>query len=265
MRTCVSIFWLLSMASLYAQGDSLTLFKSIPIQAELFSTDPVGNLYIVEDENQIIKYSPSGDSLGIFNEIRTGRVTQIDASNPLRILVFYSDYGQISILDNMMSLKNTLNLKRIGLYNVPCIANSLDGNIWVFDPNGQLLKIDEELNVRFEMPLRNIIEANLSPCYMREYNRQLYMLDSLEGIYRFDRYGFYMNRYNFFPKEIQLIDNYIIYEQGGFMHSYQARTIISQKIAIPQPESIRMARLERDQVYVLRDERLDIYKLHVEP
>jgi len=124
--------------------DSLIFVKQIHIQSTQFTTDPVGNVYIVKGNNTLLKYNAKGDSIGFFNEIKKGKITQVDASNPLRILIFLADYGNVLMLDNLLTLKNTLKLNSLGIINATCIANSADGSIWAYDPSGMLMKINNK-------------------------------------------------------------------------------------------------------------------------
>ncbi len=250
---------LCSIFNLYAQENLIVLKNKIELEAEYFTTDPIGNVYLVKHDNYILKLNAQGDSLGVYNDVRKGKITQIDASNPLRVLVFYGQYGQITILDNMLSAKNQLDLKRIGLFNVPCIANSADANIWIFDPAGNLLKIDEQLNIRFTTPIRNVLDYNINPNLMLESNRELYMCDTAEGIIKFDRFGFYVTRYNFFPKELQVINNNLVYRKDSALTSYNVRALTDSKIILPKHENIVQVRFNRNQLYVLRKKSLSIY------
>lgn len=249
--------WFVSTAAF-----ELTLKKSIPLTDGYFTTDPIGNIYLVKDKNFIVKYNAQGDSLGVFNDISSGAVTQIDATNPLRVLVFYSGFSKIKILDNLLSLKNELDLSRIGLFNIPAIANSMDGNIWVYDPSGNLLKIDEDLRINQSFQLRNILDFNVDPSHMVERDRTLYMTDAMHGILQFDRFGFYQTMYTFLTAECSVINHFIVYYQEGFLKSYDIKSLRASEIALPDPENIISSRLEKNQVYILRPNALDIYVLN---
>jgi hypothetical protein len=242
-----------------AEEFSLTHKKSIVLDNGYFTTDPIGNIYVVRDNNFIIKYNVQGDSLAVFNDISSGPVSSIDASNPLRVLVFYSGFSQIKILDNMLSLKNKLDLSQLGLFNIPAIANSMDGNIWVFDPAGNLLKIDDRLQIKHSYQLRNMIDDVVSASHLIERDRTLYMTDTSEGILQFDRYGFYRTTYRFKTAECNVLNNYIVYYQKGNLFSYNVKSLRASKMELPNPEDIVNARLEKNQVYILRSNQLDIY------
>ena len=131
MKTIFFYTFLLLLKTQLCSADSLVFLKTIPIEARLVSTDPVGNIYLVKENNTLLRLNDKGDSIGVFNEIKKGKISHIDASNPLRILLFFSDYNQLVVLNNMLTRKNVYQLNSIGLNNVSCIANSADGTIWL--------------------------------------------------------------------------------------------------------------------------------------
>mgnify|MGYP000853867271 CR=1 FL=1 len=257
-------FFTILFFSLYSKGfasDSLVLLRRVPISARLFSTDPIGNIYVIKGNNALVKYNPQGDSIGFFNEIKKGKIAQIDASNPLRILLFYNDFGNILVLDNVLSLKSTIKLNNLGLVNVPCIANSADGSAWLLDPSGMLLKINSKPEISFTTSLRNVLEKAIDPIYMLEYDRSLYVVDSTDGIYKFDQFGLYKTHYPFQTKELQLFNSYLVYYAAPFLISYNTLTLQENKILLPDVQNIIQARVERNLLYILRKDSLDIYSL----
>ncbi|MBP6456967.1 MAG: hypothetical protein KA275_09605, partial [Chitinophagaceae bacterium] len=91
-------------------NNKLELVKSIKMKADFISTDYLGNIYVVRNKNFIVKYNKNGDSISNFNVIQRGKISQIDATNPMKTLVYFANFSQILVLDNMLSLKNTINL-----------------------------------------------------------------------------------------------------------------------------------------------------------
>ncbi|HUR12081.1 MAG TPA: hypothetical protein VM012_11955, partial [Flavitalea sp.] len=84
-----------STASLQAQNaDSFRLVKTFVAEATDFSVDQLGNVYLLLTNGQLKKLSSTGDSLAVFNEVRRyGKVHSIDVSNPLKVLLYYKDFG----------------------------------------------------------------------------------------------------------------------------------------------------------------------------
>ncbi|MBK7689617.1 MAG: hypothetical protein IPJ31_00325 [Bacteroidetes bacterium] len=259
-----TFFFILLFLAIFSKvfaSDSLVLIKRVPLTARLFATDPIGNIYVITGNNALVKYNAKGDSIGFFNEIKKGKIVQLDASNPLRILLYYSDYGNILVLDNVLSLKSTIKLNSLGLVNVPCIANSADGSIWVSDPAGLLLKINNKPEINFTTSLRNVLEKAIDPLYMTEYDRSLYIVDSTEGIFKFDQFGLFKTRYPFHTRELQLFNSYLVYYEAPYLISFNTLTFQENKIMLPNVEDIKQVRVERNVLYILGNTSLDIYSL----
>ncbi len=254
-------FFLLPVAGF--STDSLVFVKSVHVSARLLSSDPLGNIYLVKENNTLLRLNSHGDSIGIFNEIKKGKISHIDATNPLRILLFFSDYNQIVVLNNMLTRKNVLSLNSIGLNNVTCMANSADGSIWLYDQaTASLLKIDEQLTILQQSNLRTISENPTNPMEMIEHDRSLFISDTLDGIRKFDQYGFYNTIYRIKTDNIQFFNSYLVYFVSPYIYSYNMQSFVEKKIAVPEPENILQLRVERDALYVLREHRVDIYALH---
>jgi hypothetical protein len=263
MKTNVMLMLFISVYSILNAQDSLSLVNFLPIQSSYFTTDPLGNLYVVKDNNALIRFNSNGDSTGFFNEIKKGRITSIDATNPMRTIVYYGEYGQILVLDQLLSKKSTMNLAQLGLFNIRCISNSADGKIWVYDvASGTLLKMDDNQTISFTSSLRNVLEQNIDPQMMVEQDRSLFMVDSLQGIKKFDQYGFYQTSYAFNATEIQYFNNFLVYYKKPFLYSYNTKTLSEQKIEVPNSADCLQVRLERNRLYIRRSATIDMYNLN---
>lgn len=243
-------------------GDSLRLIRSIPVKARLLSSDPVGNLYVVKDNNILLRYNSKGDSIGIFNEIKKGHITHIDATNPLRILLFLGDYNQVIALNNMLSQRYSLSLRSTGLLNVSCVANSADGRIWLYDPVAAvLMKVDDQLKVIQTTDLRAVSQNPNYPADMTEFDRNLFIADSVQGIMQFDQFGFYRTTFPINTRSIQLFNQYLVYYSPPFLHSYHMPSFREKVMTLPEPGNILQVRVERNALSVLRNDRLDLYEM----
>lgn len=255
------IFFLFIPCASFA-SDSLQLLKSIPIKSTLFTTDPTGNIYVVNQENALIRYSSTGDSNAVFQEIKKGHITQIDATNPMRILVFFADFGQIVILDKQLSVKSVLKLPALGFLNVPCIANSADGGIWLFDPIlGNLIKINEKPEILLTTSIRNILDKPLNPLFMVEQDRSLFVVDSIEGVKRFDLYGFFQSALDVKTTEVQFINAFLIYFKAPYLFSYHTLSFTEKTMKVPSSETALQVRIERNKLFIRRPDRLDLYSM----
>jgi hypothetical protein len=244
-------------------ADSLVLLKKIPMQSTVFTTDKEGNVYCAFKNNTVYRYNENGDSTGYFSTVRRGKVTQIDASNPMRLMLYYADVPQLVMLNRMMSPVNTIDLKQVNIYNCPSISNSADGLIWAYNTLlTELVKIDDTGKPTAKSyNLLQQFQTNIQPIYITEQERNLFVVDSVMGILKFDAFGNYLTTYHFEAKEIQFVNNQLVYYSKGQMISYNTKTITEQKVNLPSLPNIINARIERNRIYVLCEDGLYIYKL----
>src|SRR6188768_13067 len=92
----------------------------------LISSDKLGNCYAVL-ESEVIKLDPAGNKVNNFSRKDFGPISQLDARDPLRIHLFYRDFGMVRILDNQLGETTTLDLRTAGLIDPVVIANAVDG------------------------------------------------------------------------------------------------------------------------------------------
>src|ERR1700758_5875448 len=103
-RNTYKFFFFLSLLFFFSftADDNLKTIYTIRSKADFFTTDNFGNTYLIKAE-EIRKYTATGDLLKIYSNKNLGKITSVDASNSLRLLVFYKDFASIAILDDQLS------------------------------------------------------------------------------------------------------------------------------------------------------------------
>ena len=131
---------------LRAQDLSYKLVSFIKGDVVDFTVDNLDNVYVITSTDQLKKYNANGDSEAVFNNVRKfGKVSTIDVSNPLKVLLYYKDFTTIVILDRLLSIRNIIDLRKQNIFQVNAIGQSYDNNIWVYDEgNSKLKKIDDQ-------------------------------------------------------------------------------------------------------------------------
>lgn len=245
-------------------ADSLHVIKSIPMKGKLLTADELGNVYVVRAGNNLIRFTDAGDSSAFYRVIFNGNIEAIDATNPLRLILYYPDYSKVEVLDRMLALKNEINLTQMGLTHPPVVANSADGNLWVYDQfNAKLRKIDDQLQeIASSNDLRQQIGVVPQPVFMVEKERKLYICDTTEGIMVFDQYASYINTLSI-PnvKFLQVYGDQLIYRHDDSLLSYNLKSLRTNIILLPQPEPIINAVIARHNLYVLYNDRLVLYRM----
>ncbi len=242
------------------------LLYSVPVAASNFTTDNTGKLYLVKPDNSLVRYNEKGDSTAAYNELKNGRLTSIDALNPLKLVLYYGNFSRVVLLDRMMALKNSIDLRTLGITATTVVAASSDGNMWVFDNNNaRLKKMDEQLNVLFESnDLRQELSDVLQPVFMTEQDRKLYLCDTASGVFVFDRYGTYITTYPIKNcKQLQIFGDKMVYPLGESLVVYDMIGFKESRIPLPNNHDIRGVRVERGKLFIWRNQRVDIYALDI--
>jgi hypothetical protein len=175
-----------------AQKDSLVLLKKISVTATDFAVDPLGNCYFVTANDQLKKVNDRGDSLGVFNLTKKyGKLSYIDVSNPLKVLLFFKDYATLITIDRFMNVINTLDLRKRNIYQLKAVTTSYDNQLWFYDEqDAKIKKMNDNGQVTAEtVDLRQQLDELPSPEIITDREGLLYLYDSAKGVYVFDYYG----------------------------------------------------------------------------
>jgi hypothetical protein len=223
----------------YAQTkvlDSTIVFeKKMSELAEDLYVDALGHLYLINSQNQIKKLKANGDSLAVYNfSKRYGKPSLIDATYPLKTMLYYKEYSTIITVDRLLSVTNVIDLRKFGIFQTNVIASSYDNQFWYYDEQqAQLLKINNQgVTSQQTVDLRQQLTNLPSPTTIIDNDNLVYVYDSAKGVYTFDYYGAYKN-FTAFPsctsffvynKTLYGIKDNILYkkkETDATIYSYQ--------------------------------------------
>lgn len=146
-----------SPGSVPASADTLKVW---PTAAEGISIDPLGQYYIIRP-GSLVKYDSRGDSAYSWSEPQTGRITAIDAGDPMRILVYQKDFNLLRFLNNRLApISGLIRLDDLGLTAPLALAVARQGGFWVLDGSTYRLRlIDPQLKTTVESVPLNLSSA----------------------------------------------------------------------------------------------------------
>lgn len=224
--------------SAVAQTDSLFMpARTYPGSITDFTADNLGNLYILYQNGQLKKLNAAGDSMGVFNNVRRyGKVFSIDVTNPLKVILYYKDFGTVLILDRFLNTRSTLDLRRQNLFQVTAVAQAYDNNIWVFDELESRLKRigDDGRLVDQSTDFRMIFDSMPSPRFIVDQDKQVFLYDPLKGVYIFDYYGSFKSRIPFTGwVDFTVINNIIFGRDQEYLYRYEPGSMDLKKFKIP--------------------------------
>lgn len=177
----------------HCQNDSLYRFeKRFSYPVVYFTTSPSGELFTINQGNQLKKYNSNGDSVGVFNDVKKyGKLSYVDAQNPWKTILYYEGFETIVLLDKYLKSLGSINLRDKNFFGVKAVATSYDNNIWIFDGRDmKIKKLDENGNLLLaSVDLRQVFDDVPDPQKIIDRDGLLYLYDSTRGIYIFDYYG----------------------------------------------------------------------------
>jgi hypothetical protein len=267
-RNISVLFFLLVIATdCFAQNEAVYIkLKSIKADIVNFSIDNLDNIYIVNSSNQIKKLNSNGDSVGVFNDVKKyGKLTSIDASNPLRVLLFYKDFGIIVVLDRFLNIRNSIDLRKQNIYLVKSISQSFDNNIWLYDElENKLKKIDDEGKILLETPdFRQLFGAAASPIKIFDQDRLVYLYDTLKGVFVFDYFGTLKNKILITGwKDFKVVGKFIFGVNNDTLYRYQIDAFRYDEEILPQSLSASLKLdFSSSRIYALKKDELELYEL----
>lgn len=251
----------------FSQTDTVfTPVKKIRGDIVAFTADNLDNIYLLSSTDQVKKLDAKGDSVGVFNNIkRYGKVSRIDVSNPMRVLLYYKDFATVVILDRLMNVRSTIDLRKQNIFQVQALGLSYDNNIWLFDEfENKLKKVSEDGKLLFETSdFRQLFDGAYSFTSLFDQDGYLYLYDKNKGVYVFDYYGALKNRIPMTGLEnFKVIGKYIFGTRNDSLLRYEPSTFISKELKLPpafrQAQSIHFT---STRVYALKKDELEIYQL----
>ena len=262
-----AVFFLLFIirAPSYAQNDSLfNILPGITYPVAAFEVGPLGELYLIDTDNQLKKISETGDSVGVFNQVtKYGKLSYVVARNPWKTLLYYQNFSTIVILDRFLKVTGTINLRAKNMPGVTAVTASYDNHIWLFDEQeSKLKKIDDNGNTLLEtVDLRSIFRKMPTPIEIIDQNGYVYLSDPEKGIYIFDYYGSFKSRIAYTGwKDVSVI--------GKDVYGFDEEKMYKYTLPLPDAETYTLPpalrnstsiKLVNHKIYVLKDQRLHIY------
>lgn len=246
-------------------ADSLRILAAHPMSAHYFTTDELGNIYAVLQDNTFVRYDALCDSTGFYRSTLNGQLGSADVSNPLRILLYFPSFSKIQILDRQLSLKAEIDLRALQLFSAHAVATASDGKIWVYDPvQARIVKLDETGSRALESnDLRELLPFVPAASTLQERDQRLYLNDTSQGVLVFDAFATYITTLPFrHIKSLSVIGKQLVFLQGDTLHRYDMQSFSESYLPVPKRHAAMLdARITRKGLTVLYEDAIIVYAL----
>jgi len=229
-----------------------------------FTVDALGNIYILNSANQLKKIGPDGDSMAVFNDVRRfGKITSVDATNPLKILVYYREFTTVIELDRFLNIVNTIDLRKQNILQAKAVGLAYDNNVWVFDELDAVLKRigDDGSLVSQTTDFRQLFDSVPDPTVIRDQGGYVYLYDPAKGVYIFDHYGALKTHLDLRGwEDFDVIGTSLLGRDDRDLFRYQPGTLDMQQQPIPAAyrDALRI-HITPTVVYVLKKTGLEVW------
>jgi hypothetical protein len=256
---------MLAFAAVNAQADSS--FRTVrTIQGDIvaFTVDNLDNIYLLSGTNQVKKLNAKGDSVAIFNDVKKyGKATLIDVSNPLKVLVYYRDFATIVVLDRLLTIRNTIDLRKQNILQVRTIGQSYDNKIWLYDElENKLKKIDEDGKLLQETPdFRQLFGEAPVPTKIFDQDQFVYLYDSAKAVFVFDYYGALKNKIAITGwKNFKVAGKFIFGSANNKLYRYNISNLRIEEWKMPdQIANSSSFNFTSSRLYALKNNQVEIY------
>lgn len=243
-------------------AQQLQLKSTIEGNFNLMMTDNIGKLYLATD-SELLLYSDKSELLYRYSDLGNGEIGYLDTRNPLKLLLFYPDYSQITFLDNTLSAtrQQPLDLSLLQLELAQLACTSFDNGLWIYDPvSFRLLRFDQGLNVTNEITnINQLVGVEIDPIQMLETDSWLFLNDPEYGVFVFDTFGTFSK---LIPikgaQHIQVRDNGIFLQAQSGLIKFDMVTLEQTLIQLPV-DNWNTLRIGNERLFILTETGVQIY------
>lgn len=264
-RIVTFILVLITIAPAVAQlSHPFTPVRRLQSTVTDFTVDYLGNVYTISRDNQLIKYNQQGDSIAVYNDVRKyGKIFSLDATNPLKLLLYHRDFSTIVILDRFLNVRNTIDLRRRNIFQVKAIGQSYDNGIWVYDEqDARLKKLNDEGELISESAdFRLLMESVPSPVQIVDEDRLVHLYDPEKGLFVFDYYGTLKHKVALLGwQDIQVVKGVVFGRKLLTLQQYQPGSLSLKEQPLEDLlQGVTKMKISLNFFYTLRDGVISVY------
>ncbi|MCE3260401.1 MAG: hypothetical protein K0S12_2042 [Bacteroidetes bacterium] len=249
MRNILIIFTFVVFCS-FVSDDPFRLV--IRAKFDRFTGDNIGNIYTIKDD-ELIKYLPNGKQFARYSNLKLGTISHVDASNPLKVLIYYRDFQTIVFLDNQLSQNSdAVSLEKMGYEQTDLVCASVNNSFWIYNKqNNELLRFNENSKKTAATGnLKQVLQTEINPDFMLESNNYLYLNSPDKGIYVFDIFGAFSKIISIKDiHQFQVNENIIYFKRDSSLCSYDHKLFEEGCKKVPGGNQATQIQLFKDRIY----------------
>ncbi|EJF10805.1 MULTISPECIES: hypothetical protein [Pontibacter] len=230
------------------------------------SVDRNGSVYLMDTGRSLFMLDSTGKPVNTFSPPSRGRITAVEAWNPMKVFLFYEDRQELMLLDRFMRPIANTRLTDLGyMGNVQAATLTSDDSFWLFNESDFTLS---KLDLRYqkpiiETPLDLILDkARFDVRFIREYQNMVYLLDYNGGVYVFDNLGNYKKKLPFTGVSyIAFKGNELYFVKDKALHFFDLYKMQERMLSLPEGKNYLSALISDNTLYLFTKEQADVYRI----
>jgi hypothetical protein len=258
---CIGLLYLFFFSS-KLQAQEYDLIAKIDTVAKIASIDNFGNLFVVTPQNEVLKFNAKGKFLWNYTNKTFGEISQLDVTDPLRVILYYAAFQQIVVLNNNLSEISKYSFNQNPDQQITLTASANNNGFWVYDQINRELK---KLSNSFLDDLKsgNIYQRNgfdMKANFMLSDEQYVYINDEQFGIRIFDSYGnFIKTAIINVKKEFEVNGADIYFFDAQKLMSYNYLTFQMKEVPLPEKSGFTNALVRFNRLVVLNEKGLTLW------
>lgn len=254
------ILLLLLISSSFISFSQWKEIGQIDITANQISFDEFGNQYYTSN-NTLYKCDSKGNVLKTYSNSFLGNIHSFDVSDPLRLLLFFSDFNQIVYLDNRLSeLRAPISLDDLELYEANAVCASHRGGFWTYiSGNNKLMRFNNNLQLEQENYIITDKEIKTEHVQLIETSYYLFLVLPPDGIFIYDGLGSFVKK---LPSEnvrfVHSENQKMFFTEKDKINIYDFRTGKIETFELPITEISGMS-FNNDKLYLIDNKMIKIF------
>ncbi|SIT91510.1 hypothetical protein [Pontibacter indicus] len=225
-----------------------------------------GNIFLMDPAQNLFVLDTTGKAVNTFSPPSRGRISAVEAWNPMKVFLFYEDRQELTLLDRFMRPIANTRLTDLGyMGSVQAATFTSDDSFWLFNESDFTLS---KLDLRYqkpiiETPLDLILDkARFDVRFIREYQNMVYLLDYNGGIYVFDNLGNYKKKLPFTGVSyISFKGNELYFVKDNALHFFDLYKLRERTLPLPSDKNYLSALISHNMLYLFSKEQADVYRL----
>lgn len=245
-----------------SKAQEFQFIAKIDTIAKLASVDNFGNLFVVTLKNEVLKFNPQGKFLWNYTNKTFGDISQLDVTDPLRVILFYAGFQQIVVLNNNLSEISQYSFNQNPEKQITLIASANNNGFWVYDQiNRELRKLTNSFTD--DLQTGNIYQRNgfdMQANFMVSDEQYVFINDVKEGVRVFDQYGnFVKTAVIEAENEFEVNGSEIYFFTDRKLMGYNYLTFKQKEVLLPVKSNISNALLRFNRLIILNEKGLTLW------